>query len=437
MSRVSVSIPEFINAVRENFFGKDEFTIGELKAMPKQGIAVSGKIWECVVPDSRPRRFSISILEERYNAGEFAVARAPRIKESVQPKQIMENVNNVTNTAPSTVNNVTESMDSIDMYIPFVDPNFVPWGDNYSTIKTIVESDEFFPCYIYGVSGVGKTSSIEHVCGTLKRPFFRVQITSETVDEDLIGGMKLLNGDTVWQDGPIIKAYRCGGIVVLDECDLNSNLMILQPILEGKPFYIKQTGEVVAPAKGFTVFATGNTKGDGNDPRYIGTTTLNEAFLERFAITLEQTFPSRADETKIAKTFCKNNNINISQNLLKDIIKMVMLSRDGYKANGGDGAYISTRRISFILKAYKLTSDIDKALDMTLARYSDTDREALKMIWKSVHVNEGHDSDSEESTNDFEQAMKEYTNDSEPVDSESSVQSLYSENSDEPTTFEF
>lgn len=387
MSRVSVSIEQFIESVKNTFPGKDEFTTSEIKKMPAAGISVSGKIWECEVPESKPKRFSITILETRLNNGELSSNKSKKENNS-KPNNVIVSENEKTNVNTSALNA------TLAMYIPGVDPDFVPYGQNYDIIKKIVESNEFFPCYIYGVSGVGKTSSIEHVCSILKRPFFRVQITQETMDEDLIGSMKLINGDTVWQDGPIIKAYRCGGVVVLDECDLNSSLMILQPILERKPFYIKQTGELVNPNHGFTVFATGNTKGDGNDPRYIGTTTLNEAFLERFAITLEQKFMPISTETKIAKQFCRNNNINVNSVLIKELMKMVDITRQTYMNNGGEGVYISTRRIQFILKAYKITSDINTALDMTLARYNENEREALKMIWKSVHV-ENSVSDSE------------------------------------------
>lgn len=396
MSRTSTSIPQFIADVRNVFPDKESFTIQEIKKMPALGISVNGKIWQCYVEGSKPKMFSIAILEERFNNGEFGSA-APAIVRVVAPKNEDAPLTPQQMIAPSPTKEESDDC-IINMYIPGTDPDFVPYGKNYDMVKTIVSSGEFFPCYIYGISGVGKTSSIEHVCSVLKKPFFRVQITPETIDEDLIGSMKLVNGDTVWQDGPIIKAYRCGGVVVLDECDLNSSLMILQPILEKKPFYIKQTGELVEPKDGFTVFATGNTKGDGNDPRYIGTTTLNDAFLERFAITLEQTFMPISEETKIAKRFCRNNGVNISAALLKELMKLVDISRQTYVNNHNEGVYISTRRINFILKAYKMTQDMETALDMTLARYSDTEREALKMIWKSVHVDEPVSSNNDEQT---------------------------------------
>lgn len=384
MARRATNIPQFISSIRAAYPDKDTFTIAEMKKMPSAGISVPHEMWFCDIEGTRPRQLSITILEERYNARMNGTA-SPVVEKAEMPKnvEIMQDAAPVVKEAAKKEQSLPTT---ISMYIPGVDPDFIPYGKNYDIVKTIVESGEFFPCYIYGISGVGKTSTIEYVCAMEKRPFFRVQITPETMDEDLIGAMKLVNGDTVWQDGPIIKAYRCGGVVVLDECDLNAGLMILQPILEKKPFYIKQTGELVHPQPGFTVFATGNTKGDGNDPRYIGTTTLNDAFLERFAITLEQTFMPIAEETKVAKQFCKNNGVKIENSLLKELMRWVDVSRQTYVNNGNDGVYISTRRINFILKAYKMTGDMETALKMTLARYSDNEQEALMMIWKSVHV---------------------------------------------------
>lgn len=376
MARRSISIPEFIAAVNEAFPNKREFTVKELKEFPKMGISVNGKIWECAIEGTRPKRFSVDILAQRFDNGDYEF-----INDSATSIALA-----AVNTCDSN-NAVNDKINSeYDIYIPTINKDFVPYGKNYDLIKSIVNSNEFFPCYIYGISGVGKTSSIEHACAIAKRPFFRVQITPETIDEDLIGSMKLLNGDTVWSDGPIISAYRCGGVVVLDECDLNSSLMILQPILEKKPFYIKQTGELVYPADGFTVFATGNTKGDGSDPRFIGTTTLNDAFLERFAVTVEQSFLPINVEKKSAKLFCKNNNIEIGDAAIDELMKWVDSIRKTYINNNNKGVYISTRRINFVLKTFKIINDINGAVELATARYSDNEREALMMMWKSVHV---------------------------------------------------
>ena len=376
-----MSSPKNVNFVKNlvaNYPDKDLFTFAEVKALPGQGISVPGAFWDAIVEGTKPRLWSVS---------KFCVDNGIVLENPIPTNPVPVKEEEKMDLVIETRTNVDEPV-NIDAkeYIPSVDPDFVPTGDNYEIISRIIESKEFFPCYIYGISGVGKTASIEHICATNNRPFFRVQITQETMDEDLIGSMKLVNGNTVWQDGPVIKAYRTGGIVVLDECDLNSSLMILQPILEKKPFYIKQTGELVNPKDGFNVFATGNTKGDGTDARYIGTTVLNEAFLERFAITLEQGYLPIEEEKEIAKLFCDNNNIKISTKLLNELMKLVSLSREQYVNNNCSGAYISTRRIRFILKAYKMTSNMLVSLDMCLARYSNTDREALGLIWNSIHT---------------------------------------------------
>ena len=374
MARIA-SIPDFLAKCQEVFPGKTELTGKEIKSL---GVRIPGWVWAFGIEGTRPRRFDLNKLKEKINT---------------ELDKILPETENIA-VEPEVSANTIESEPEFNMYVPEVDEDFMPVGSNYEMVDKIVSSNIFFPCYIYGISGVGKTASIEHACATHKRPFFRVQITQETVDEDLIGSMRLKDGNTIWEDGPVIRAYRTGGVCVLDEMDLNAQLMILQPILEGKPFYIKQTGELVHPKDGFTVFATGNTKGDGTDMRYIGTMALNEAFLERFAITLEQSFMTPDDEFNVAKLYVKRHNINIKMKLLKELIKMVNLSRENYVSNGYDGAFISTRRIRFILKAYSLVGDMTKAIDMATTRYSDTYREALGMLWNSIHKDEPEETET-------------------------------------------
>ena len=353
-------ITKFLSTIRELYGDRKELTRAELRALAQRKVRVPGHIWQFGIPGTHPMLFSIEKFEEMISKGQ-------------------------SNPIPAVEESKEEIPASLQMYIPKVDEDFLPYGENYEMVDKIVSSKIFFPAYIYGISGVGKTASIEHSCAVHNRPFFRVQITQETIDEDLIGSMRLKDGNTVWEDGPVIRAYRTGGVCVLDEMDLNAQLMILQPILEGKPFYIKQTGELVEPAEGFTVFATGNTKGDGADMRYIGTTVLNEAFLERFAITMEQSFMPFEDELNAAKHYVKRHNISIKGKLLRELMKFVNLSREQYVNNGYDGAFISTRRIRFILNAYVLIGNMTKAIDMATTRYSDTYREAMGMLWNSVH----------------------------------------------------
>ena len=189
--------------------------------------------------------------------------------------------------------------------VPSVDPNFVKFG-NFADVNKIIQSKLFYPCFITGLSGNGKTFGVEQACAQLKREVVRVNITIETDEDDLIGGFRLVNGSTVWHNGPVIEALERGAILLLDEIDLASNkILCLQSILEGTGVFLKKIGRYVKPAKGFNVIATANTKGKGSDDgRFIGTNVLNEAFLERFPATFEQSYPSPKTEEKILTLLC-------------------------------------------------------------------------------------------------------------------------------------
>ena len=200
----------------------------------------------------------------------------------------------ITYNAPSASPAIAENL------VPSKDPNFVPFG-NFPDVKKIIQSGIFYPTFITGLSGNGKTLGIEQACAALKRELIRVNITIETDEDDLIGGFRLVNGETVWHNGPVIEALERGAILLLDEVDLASNkILCLQSVLEGKGLFLKKTGRYVERRPGFNIFATANTKGKGSeDGRFIGTNVLNEAFLERFALTFEQDYPTVATETKI------------------------------------------------------------------------------------------------------------------------------------------
>lgn len=273
-----------------------------------------------------------------------------------------------------------------DTYIPKKNEYFISHGTNYKLIDTVVKEKEFFPMYVYGVSGLGKTFQIEQSCAAHKRPFFRCQITKDTTNEDLIGCYSLVDGNTVWMDGPVLMAYRSGGVLLLDEIDLNSSLMILQVVLENKPIYITQTGELVYPTKGFTVFATGNSKGDGSDSRFVGTTVLNDAFLERFVTIIEQKIPTKSVEEKIIKRYLELEGINLPQVLYDEFVKWIEYVRESYKTEATD-VYISTRRIQYILKVYKITgaNNLTKSMEVALSRYSDEDKDGFMKVWKAIH----------------------------------------------------
>ena len=242
---------------------------------------------------------------------------------------------------------VVQSTDKVSL-VPTKDPTFVPFG-NFNAVKKIIKSGVFYPTYIQGLSGNGKTFGVEQACAQLNRELIRVNITIETDEDDLIGGFRLQNGSTVWHNGPIIEALERGCVLLLDEVDLASNkILCLQSILEGKGVFLKKIGRYVKPANGFNVIATANTKGKGSDDgRFMGTNVLNEAFLERFAITLEQDYPSPVTETKILKAICSDDSFCARLADWAQIIRKTF-------ADGGVDVVISTRRLVHIVKAFAI-----------------------------------------------------------------------------------
>ena len=267
--------------------------------------------------------------------------------------------------------------------IPRKDDSFVKFG-NFADLKKIVQSRLFYPTFITGLSGNGKTFGVEQACAQLGRELIRVNITVETDEDDLIGGFRLVNGETVWHNGPVIEALQRGAILLLDEVDLASNkILCLQSILEGKGVFLKKIGTWVEPAAGFNVIATANTKGKGSDDgRFIGTNVLNEAFLERFPVTFEQEYPTPATEIKILlrvaasvgkhdETFCKR--------LVDwaDIIRKTFF-------DGGVDELISTRRLVHILRAYSIFDDKAKAIQVCLNRFDDETKQAFMDLYDKV-----------------------------------------------------
>jgi hypothetical protein len=254
--------------------------------------------------------------------------------------------------------------------IPLKDNSFVPFG-NFTDLKKIISSRLFYPTFITGMSGNGKTFSVEQACAALGRELIRVNITIETDEDDLIGGFRLVDGSTVWHNGPVIEALERGAILLLDEVDLASNkILCLQSILEGKGVFLKKTGRYVRPAAGFNVIATANTKGKGSDDgRFIGTNVLNEAFLERFALTFEQEYPTPKIETKILEKIGANIGVTDLEFCAKladwaDVIRKTF-------ADGGVDEIISTRRLSHIIRAYSIWGDRYKAIKVCVNRFDE------------------------------------------------------------------
>ena len=262
--------------------------------------------------------------------------------------------------------------------IPQKDDSFVKFG-NFTDLKKIIQSRLFYPTFITGLSGNGKTFSVEQACAQLDRELIRVNITIETDEDDLIGGFRLVDGATVWHNGPVIEALERGAVLLLDEVDLASNkILCLQSILEGNGVFLKKIGKFVRPTAGFNVIATANTKGKGSDDgRFIGTNVLNEAFLERFPVTFEQSYPTPAQEKNILMKLSEDSDFCGRLVDWADIIRKTFY-------DGGIDEIISTRRLVHIIRAYKIFGNKAKAIDVCTARFDDETKQAFLELYDKV-----------------------------------------------------
>ena len=270
--------------------------------------------------------------------------------------------------------------------IPDKDDNFVPFG-NFSDVKKIIKSGLFYPVFITGMSGNGKTFSVDQACATLNRELVRVNITIETDEDDLIGGFRLVNGETVWHNGPVIEALERGAVLLLDEVDLASNkILCLQSILEGKGVFLKKIGRFVKPAAGFNIIATANTKGKGSDDgRFIGTNVLNEAFLERFALTFEQEYPTVAIETNILKKIAASLSVK-DDKFCENLANWADIIRKTFK-DGGIDEVISTRRLVHIIRAYAIFGKRMKAIEVCVNRFDDETKQVFMDLYTKIDAN--------------------------------------------------
>ena len=335
---------------------------------------------------------------------------SPQVVKDIQselPKTETAPVNETVNQAAFIVSSLTGDI------VPTKDPVFVPWG-YFKDIKSIVSSKQFYPIFITGLSGNGKTMNVSQACAQAKRECIRVNITIETDEDDLLGGYRLQEGQTVWQNGPVIEAMERGAILLLDEIDLASNkIMCLQPILEGNGVFLKKINKFIKPAPGFNVIATANTKGQGsNDGKFIGTNILNEAFLERFPITVEQAYPTSKIESKILlnvmteKGLTKQSDEKFATNLITwaDIIRKTFYE-------GGVDEIISTRRLVHIVEAFTIFKNKMKAIEMCTNRFDvDTKTSFMDLYtkidggedvttWNSPVLDDEPDSDDSEEDN--------------------------------------
>ena len=269
--------------------------------------------------------------------------------------------------------------------IPDKDDTFVKFG-NFNDIKKIIQSNIFYPAFITGLSGNGKTFSVEQACAQLKRELIRVNITIETDEDDLIGGFRLVNGETAWHNGPVVEALERGAVLLLDEIDLASNkILCLQSVLEGKGVFLKKIGRYVKPAAGFTVVATANTKGKGSDDgRFIGTNVLNEAFLERFPVTFEQSYPAPATEQKILEGISLDLGME-DRDFCKRLVDWADIIRKTFY-DGGIDEIISTRRLVHIIRAYSIFGDKAKAIQVCVNRFDDETKQPFLELYDKVDV---------------------------------------------------
>ena len=267
--------------------------------------------------------------------------------------------------------------------VPDKDVNYVPFG-NFSDIKKIIKSGIFYPSFITGLSGNGKTFGVEQACAQLGRELIRVNITIETDEDDLIGGFRLVDGATVWHNGPVVEALQRGAVLLLDEIDLASNkILCLQSILEGKGVFLKKINQYISPAKGFQIFATANTKGKGSDDgRFIGTNVLNEAFLERFAVTFEQEYPTIAIETKILNNYCRELDC-LNDKFIDALVSWADIIRKTF-AEGGIDEVISTRRLVHIIRAYSIFNNETKAIAVCLNRFDDDTKQSFLDLFDKI-----------------------------------------------------
>ena len=333
----------------------------------------------------------------RVGTGKFKLPVDGEMMAPVKPKKVKLPVMKKIEVGEESVvayHNPTENL------VPEKDPLYVPFG-NFNDVFSIIKSGRYYPAFITGLSGNGKTFMVEQACAKAKREYFRVNITVETDEDDLLGHYALIDGNTVWQDGPVVKAMERGAILLLDEIDLaSSKIMCLQPVLEGKGVYLKKVNRFVSPSVGFNVLATANTKGKGSeDGRFIGTNILNEAFLERFPITVEQEYPSMSVERKILDKVFASLDIEAGDFAEKLVTWADIIRKTFYE--GGIDEIIATRRLVHIVNAYAIFGDRKKAIEMCIARFDDDTKTSFLDLYSKC--------DSEEVTEIVEEEIIEET----------------------------
>ena len=367
MSKLAITTEEIVDSILEYYNGATEITTAGIRQ------------W-CNDVGYNFQTINNRLSNYKSGRGKFNLARAEAV-------QLLEETLNLPGpeSIPSVVTNTvqTESVE-YDSLVPQADDIFVPFGC-FKDVKSVIKSGVFYPLFITGLSGNGKTHAVEQACSQLKRDVVRVNVTIDTEEDDLIGGFRLVNGETVWHDGPVVEALKRGAVLLLDEVDLASNkIMCLQSLLEGKGVYLKKTNTYVRPTDGFNVIATANTKGRGSDDgKFIGTNVLNEAFLERFAVTFEQEYPTPVTEIKIlTRVFAQLGN-SIGDDTIKNLVDWADIIRKTYN-DGGIEDVISTRRLINIAKAISIWGSVDKAIELSTNRFDDDTASTFRELFSKV-----------------------------------------------------
>ena len=373
-------MPKIKLSDRDQFISAVKSTFGEIKTITRSQVL---EICDKFNLD-RPRWLT-NDQSLRVGRGVYALTLNSSVTEKTVPKTIVKE-SQPTNTdavAAMAVAAVQLNVPTVNL-VPEKANGYVPFG-NFNDVRQIIKSRKFYPMYITGLSGNGKTMMVEQTCAAEKREMIRVNVTIETDEDDLLGGFRLVDGRTVWQNGPVVVAMERGAVLLIDEVDLGSNkLMCLQPVLEGKPIYLKKINKVITPMSGFNVIATANTKGKGSeDGRFIGTNVMNEAFLERFSITMEQEYPNAKIEQKILNNVLSNSGINDNQFTDKLVQWADVIRKSFYE--GAVSEIISTRRLVHICEAFAIfNQNRQKAIELCLNRFDVDTKNSFFDLYKKL-----------------------------------------------------
>lgn len=333
--------------------------------------------YERVTGNDIPQRFWKS---SRVSRGMFDLNLAGNVTHIEQPNKRV--VHHVT----ETIEVLPDERFTVDGQTPKINPNFVEWG-NFKDVKALIESREFFTLYITGESGSGKNVMVDQACAQLSRPVIRVNMTADTKEDSLLGSKTLVDGNIVWEDGPVVWAAENGAILLCDEISaMDANLSLsLQNVLEGKPFFVKGANKMVTPADGFAIIATDNTKGRGSDSgRYIGTNILNDAFLERFEMTMIQGYPPEKIERQIYEKLMSHTGMNDVE-FLNRLVTWVQAIRKTYMEEGIE-EHITTRRACHIINAYRKLKNAEKSIELCTNRFDETTMQAMIGLWDKLTV---------------------------------------------------